>query len=278
MTQQSIGTEKPVAFVTGSAANRVGRVIAYRFAQRGYRIVLHGHRSIDEGTRVVEQGSQEGIDTHLVVGSISDETTVRGWIPQIRDRFGRLDVLVHSAAIWEPKRLEETTAADLRSQWEVNTLGTFLCAQQAGLAMVEQPAGGAIVLIGDWAVSRPYSDFSAYFASKGGVPTMTRSLAVELAERNSNIRVNAILPGPVLLDDDTPEATQQNILEACLLKRLGTAEHVAQAAVFLAEHQFLTGVCLPVDGGRSIYASDVVDAVAHPSLFNPTSPIIRTKH
>ncbi len=278
MNQHPFGTESPVAFVTGSAANRVGRVIAHRFAQQGYRIVLHAHQSINEGKRLGEQWSNEGIEAHLVVGSISDESTVRNWIPQICDRFGRLDVLVHSAAIWEPKRFEETTAEDLRAQWEVNTLGTFLCAQQAGLAMVNQPTGGAIVLIGDWAVSRPYSDFAAYFASKGGVPTMTRSLAVELAERNPNIRVNAILPGPVLLDDNTPEATQQNILEACLLRRLGTAEHVAQAAVFLAEHQFLTGVCLPVDGGRSIYASDVGDSVAHPSLFNPTFQTNRTKH
>jgi pteridine reductase len=278
MNQLPFGTEKPVAFITGSAANRVGRVIAHRFAQQGYRIVVHAHRSIDEGKRLVEQWSKEGVDTQLVVGSISDESTVCNWVPQILDRFGRLDVLVHSAAVWEPKRFEDTTAEDLRSQWEVNTLGTFLCAQQAGLAMVRQPTGGAIVLVGDWAVSRPYSDFAAYFASKGGVPTMTRSLAVELAERNPNIRVNAILPGPVLLDDNTPETTQQSILEACLLKRLGTAEHVAQAAVFLAEHLFLTGVCLPVDGGRSIYASDVRDAVAHPSLFNPTFQTNQTKH
>ncbi len=270
--------KKPVVFVTGSAANRVGRVIANQFAQHGYRIVLHANRSIDDGKRLVEQWTRLGIDTHLVVGSISDEAAVSGWITEILERFGSLDCLVHAAATWEPKRFEEVTPEDLRSQWEVNTLGSFLCAQMAGLAMVQQSSGGAIVLIGDWATRRPYSGFASYFVSKGCIPTLTRTLAIELANRNPNIRVNAILPGPVMLDENTPEATKRNILNASLLKTSGTAEHVAQAAFFLAEHRFLTGVCLPVDGGRSIYASEVGDAIAHPSLFNPNSQTIPTKH
>ena len=132
--------------------------------------------------------------------------------------------------------------------------------------MSKQATGGAIVLLGDWAISRPYPDFAAYFASKGAIPTLTRSLAVELAERNPRMRVNAILPGPVLLADQTPDSTQQAILQQCLLRRMGTADHVARTAVFLAEHEFLTGVCLPVDGGRSIYAGSVADAIAHPNF------------
>jgi pteridine reductase len=278
MNQAPLPLEKPVAFVTGSAANRVGRVIANQFAQHGYRIVLHANQSVEEGKRLVEQWTRVGLDAHLVVGSITDEATVSSWIAEILDRFGRLDCLVHAAATWEPKRLEETTPDDLRSQWEVNTLGSFLCAQKAGLAMAQQSTGGAIVLIGDWATRRPYSDFTSYFVSKGCIPTLTRSLAIELANRNPHIRVNAILPGPVMLDEKTPETTKRNILEASLLKTSGTAEHVAQAALFLAEHRFLTGVCLPVDGGRSIYASEAGDAIAHPSLFNPNFETNQTKH
>lgn len=261
------GNKHPVAFVTGSAANRVGRVVARGFAERGYRVVIHARTAEQEGREVVKAWTRVGFETHLVVGSIADETVVAGWMNEIDERFGRLDVFVNSAAVWEPKSLEQTSTEHLREQWESNTLGAFLTAQQAGLKMVKQASGGSVVLIGDWAVQRPYSDFAAYFVSKGSIPTMTRMLAVELAERNPNVRVNAVLPGPVMLDDKTPETTQQNILDACLLRKSGTADHVAAAAIFLAEHNFITGVCLPVDGGRSIYAGGMTDAIAHPSLF-----------
>ncbi len=261
------GTEQPVAWVTGSAADRVGRAIAKRFAVRGYRIVLHANRSVAEGKRLEEQWNKAGVETLLVTGAIEEEETVNGWIDQIMNRFGRLDVLTHAAAVWEPMNFEETSSRLVVEQLMSNTVGSFLCGQKAGLAMVDQSTGGTIVLVGDWALSRPYRDFAAYFTSKGAIPTLTRSLAVELAERNPSVRVNAVMPGPVLLVDGTPDATQQAILRQCLLRRAGTADHVARAAVFLAEHEFLTGVCLPVDGGRSIYAGPVADAIAHPSQF-----------
>ena len=84
-------------------------------------------------------------------------------------------------------------ADDVRRFFEVNTLSTFVCCQHAGLIMTEQDEGGAIVNIGDWAVERPYRDYSAYFISKGAIPTLTRMFAVELAPK---VRVNAVLPGP----------------------------------------------------------------------------------
>ncbi len=261
------GSRHPVALVTGSAANRVGRVVARRFAEGGYRVVIHARHSESDAHEVADSWNRVGLEVHPVFGSIADEVVVDGWMNDIVERFGRLDVVVNSAAIWEPRQLEQTTTEQLREQWESNTLGAFLVAQKAGLVMTKQTSGGSIVLIGDWAVQRPYADFAAYFVSKGSIPTMTRALAVELAERNPNVRVNAILPGPVMLDDKTPEKTQQNILDACLLRKSGTADHVAAAAVFLAEHDFITGVCLPVDGGRSIYAGGMTDAIAHPSLF-----------
>src|SRR6476619_888696 len=102
------------------------------------------------------------------------------------ERFGRIDVLVNAAAVWKSKPLEMVTAADVRLHFETNALGTFLCSQHAGLAMVEQPEGGVIVNIGDWADARPYTGYAAYFASKGAIPTITRSLAVELGSRNPN--------------------------------------------------------------------------------------------
>ena len=119
-------------------------------------------------------------------------------IDRVRRHFGRLDALVNNAAIWSPTPLETVAADDVRRFFEVNALSTFVCCQHAGLIMAEQEQGGAIVNIGDWAVARPYRDYSAYFMSKATIPTMTRMFAVELAPK---VRVNAVLPGPVLLPD-----------------------------------------------------------------------------
>ena len=174
---------------------------------------------------------------------------------EVERDFGRLDVLVTAAAIWQSKPLEEVTAEDVRRHFEINALGTFLCCRRAGLMMVGQPAGGSIVTIGDWAVERPYPNYAAYFASKGAIPAMTRALAVELARRNQAVRVNCIMPGPVLLPEDLSEHEVKGAIAGTLLKRVGSPEDIARAAVFLAENDYVTGICLPVDGGRTIGGS-----------------------
>jgi pteridine reductase len=150
--------------------------------------------------------------------------------------------------------LEEITAGDVRRYLEVNTLGTFLLCQHVGLRMVKQPSGGVIINMGDWAPVRPYLDYAAYFPSKGAIPTLTRDLAVELGTRNPRIRVNAVLPGPVMLPKDLPDEERRLAIDGTLVKREGSPQNVADAAVSLIENDFITGVCLPVDGGRSIYA------------------------
>ena len=81
---------------------------------------------------------------------------------------------------------------------------------------------------------------------------MTRTLAVELARRNPRVRVNCILPGPVMLPENLSPEERHEAIAGTLLRREGTPEHVAHAVVFLVENDFVTGVCLPVDGGRSI--------------------------
>jgi pteridine reductase len=249
-------TDRPVAFVTGSGAARVGRVVAEHLARCGCQIVLHALRSVSEAEAFAAQLRRAGTECLVVQGAVEDEGNVRRWIDAIVERFGRIDIAVTSAAIWSPKRLEEVTAKDVSDYLHVNTLGSFLVGQHAGLQMVKQVGGGAIIHIGDWACVRPYPDHAAYFPSKGAIEAMTRSLAVELAERNPRITVNAILPGPVQFAGDVPAATQEAVAQACLTKRSGTPMHVAHAIEFLVENDFVTGVLLPVDGGRSVYAND----------------------
>ena len=163
-----------------------------------------------------------------------------------------------AAAAWKRKPLEDVTAADVRFYFETNTLSTFLCSQLVGLAMVKQPEGGSIITISDWAIARPYVGYSAYFPSKGAIPTLTRTLAVELGTRNPAIRVNCILPGPVMLPADLSQQEKNEAINATLVKREGSADHIAQAVLFFIDNDFVTGVCLPVDGGRTVYAPEAL--------------------
>lgn len=243
-----------VALITGSGKRRVGSVVASALAERGYAIAVHYRSSADEAAETVSQLRQMNVEAHAFQADLTDEQAVRRMMNNVLVRFGRLDVLVNAAAAWQSKSFEEITAADVRHYFEINTLGTFLCSQLAGLTMVNQPEGGSIILIGDWACERPYLNYAAYFPSKGAIPTMTRTLAVELGTRNPAVRVNCILPGPVMLPPDLPQEEREEAIQATLVKREGKPENVAQAVVFLIENDFVTGVCLPVDGGRTIYA------------------------
>lgn len=264
LLNQLFQTEKPVAFVTGSAANRVGRRIAERCMKAGFSVAFHSHRDESTSKDYVQSLNAQGQDAILCVGSVEDPASSIRWLDQIHSRWQRIDLLVNSAAIWDPKPLEQTTIEDLRRNFEVNAAGVFLTSQHFGLAMTRQLSGGAIVQIGDWACVRPYNDFSAYFLAKGSIETMTRALAVELATRNHKVRVNAVLPGPVMLAPEISSELEQRIVEQSLLQRPGTPEDVAEAVYFLATSPFITGVCLPVDGGRSIYSGPGTDRCAHP--------------
>lgn len=246
----------PVALVTGSGKRRVGNCVVRDLARRGYRVVVHANTSRAEAEATAAEIVAQGGQAIALTAELNDEAQVRRLIGQTVERFERLDVLVNTAAVWIPKALEATTADDVRRQFDVNTLGTFLCCQHAGLIMVRQESGGAIINVGDWAVVRPYRNYAAYFASKGGIEALTRTLAVELGTRNPRVRVNAILPGPVMLPDDLSAAEKAAVIAATLVKREGSPEHVAAAVAFFIDNDFVTGACLPVDGGRSVYAPE----------------------
>lgn len=238
----------PVALVTGGAV-RVGQAIVRDLAARGYRIAIHANTSLDRAQDLVRELTANGHDAAAFGADLRDEDATRAMIDRARRHFGRLDALVNSAATWSPTPLEFVMADDVRRFFEVNTLSTFVCCQHAGQIMMEQEEGGAIVNIGDWAIERPYRDHSAYFVSKGAIPTLTRMFAVELAPK---VRVNAILPGPVLLPESVSEADRRRAIAGTLLKRAGRPENVAHAVAALLQNDFITGVCLPVDGGRTI--------------------------
>jgi pteridine reductase len=244
---------RPVALVTGSGKRRVGWHVADALAARGYALVLHYRTAATEATAAVAEFAARGVEAIAVQADVADEASVKNLLARTLERFGRLDVLVTAASTWTRKRLEDLTAADVRAAFDANTLGTFLCCQHAGLAMVAQPEGGSIVTIGDWAIERPYLHYAAYFASKGAIPTLTRTFAVELAARNPRVRVNCVMPGPVMLPAELPEAERKAAVAATLVQREGSPKNIAQAVLAFIDNDFVTGACLAVDGGRTVY-------------------------
>ena len=240
-----------VALVTGGG-RRVGRVLVRALAARGYAVAIHANASLAAAREEAASLEAAGIPALAVTANLRDEGPVRAMVHRVADHFGRLDAVVTSAGLWQRQTFETVTADDLRRHFDVNVVGSFVVAQEAAMVMIDQPSGGSIVTIGDWAIARPYRDYASYFPSKGAIPTLTRSLAVELASRNPRIRVNSVLPGPVMLPEDLSAEERAEAVAGTLVKREGQPEHVAHAVLFLLENDFVTGVCLPVDGGRTI--------------------------
>jgi pteridine reductase len=258
----------PVALVTGSGRRRLGSWIARALAADGYRMAIHYHRSAVPAQELAQElqerlgGSAAGrtaagpLPTAQVFqADLRSRDAVRSLIESVVQVFGRLDVLVNTASVWKPIALEDITERDLQEQFDVDLKGTFFCSQLAGLQMAAQSTGGAIVNFGDWAWERPYPNHSAYFAIKGAIPSLTRTMARELAERNPKVRVNCILPGPVLLPLEADQAERETLLASTLVRQVDRPDAIVNAVRYLIANDFVTGVCLPVDGGRSIYAA-----------------------
>lgn len=262
-----------VALVTGGA-RRVGKAIAIELARRGARVAIHCNSSIEEARDLCALLEEEyGADAEPFQADVTDDGAADSLIERVTRHFarygeadderpGRIDVLVNSAAVWPKAPLEEFIADDARKCFEVNTLAPLLLARCAGLRMAEQPTGGVIVNLGDAATAHdgsPYPGYAAYHPSKAAIPGLTRALAVELAKRNRRVRVNAVLPGPVICEHlpgepAEPEQRKQHARDSALVATpedggYGRAEHVAHAVAMLIENPFINGVCLCVDGG-----------------------------
>ncbi len=248
--------QRRVALITGSGRRRVGNVIAHALAQKGYSIALHYRSSADDAQQTVQALREQGVKCEAFRADVGVEADVDAMFQSIVQRFGQLDVLVTTASVWETISLEDVSSEDLLRNFAVNTMGTFLCARRAGLIMANQDDGGAIVTIGDWAIERPYLNHSAYFVSKGALPTLTRTLAVELAARNPKVRVNCIHPGPVMFPPDASEEERQEMVDSTLVKLANCPDSIAQAVQFFIDNPFVTGVCLPIDGGRTVFAQE----------------------
>ncbi len=235
------------ALVTGGAV-RVGRAIALALAERGARVAITYRSSADAALDTVADLRRCGTDAVAVPCDQRRPEQVTEAVRQVEAELGPADLLVNSAAIFERTPLEEASLEDWDSHLEVNLRGPWLFCQAVGPAMRARGEGAIINLV-DIAAERPFTGYLPYSASKAGLVALTRGLARALAPQ---VRVCGIAPGAVLWPEDYPEEQKAALVEKTPLRRAGTAEDVAAAVVFLAESPFVTGVILPVDGGRSL--------------------------
>jgi pteridine reductase len=237
-----------IALVTGAGV-RVGRTIALALAGRGMDLAVHYNSSQGPAEETAAAAREKGVRAELFQANLGEVGQIRGLVEAIDHAWGRLDVLVNSAAVFPRTPWPEIDEATWDSTLDVNLKAPFFVALHAA-PLLKRDGGGKIVNIADWAGLRPYRHYLPYVVSKGGIITMTKALAKELAPE---ITVNAIAPGPVMLPEEFDEAEARKIADATLVKRLGSPDDIAQSVIYLVEMtDFVTGHILVVDGGRLI--------------------------
>jgi len=242
-----VNLEGRTALVTGSAL-RIGRQTCLELASRGANIVINYRSSADAANQLVGEIKELGVKAVAVQADVSKSADVSRLGAEARAAFGKVDILVNNASHYPVTPIHEITEEEWDRSIDIDLKGPFLCCMEFGLPMADGD-GGAIINMTDWAVFRPYKDYLPYLAAKGGIVTLTKALAVELAP---NVRVNAIAPGPIQPPDYLSQEERLDSAGGTLLGRWGGPLEIARAIAFLAEADFITGVILRVDGGRLI--------------------------
>jgi pteridine reductase len=235
-----------VALVTG-AGRRVGRAIALGLAGKGMRVAVHYNASANEAEETVRLARAAGAPDSWTIGAdLRDPAACARLIDDVASRGGSLDVLVNSAAEMHRTPFESVTSKEWDDIMALNLRSSFFCSQAAARHM---SGGGAIVNIADLAALETWPEYIPHGISKAGVMQMTRALARKLAPA---IRVNAVVPGAVLLPEHWTKEDADKLIRTTPLRRLGAPEDVAGAVIYLLESDYVTGDAVIVDGGRHL--------------------------
>ncbi|QDT42161.1 3-oxoacyl-[acyl-carrier-protein] reductase FabG [Gimesia alba] len=246
--------ENHVALITGSATG-VGRACALRFAEEGFDIVVNYSRSKEEALETKSLVEAEGVNALLIQCDVSDDGAVKQMIGQVESEWGRLDVLVNNAGTTEFIEHKDLDALS-EEIWDrllgVNLKGPFFCIRAAA-HLLRESEFGSVVNVSSTAGIDGRGSSVAYCASKGGLNTITKSLARALGPE---IRVNSVCPGPidsrwlkrVMTDEQLAEMTADYPIP-----RPSLPDDIADTVVYLSLGTTLTtGQLLVVDGGRTM--------------------------
>jgi len=234
-----------VALVTG-AGKRLGRAVALRLAEEGMDVAVHYGNSAKEAADVVGKIEETGQKAVAIQADLRSVDEIRRLLLEVGNELGRLDLLVNSAANFLPGSMISTTEQVWDASLDTNVKAPFFVAQAA--APLLRRSKGAIVNFSDTGGILGWPGFVGHSVAKAGVINLTKSLAKALAP---DVRVNAIAPGTITMPGDPPE-WEEAFVRLAPLQKTGKPSDIADAVVYLATAEFLTGHTLVIDGGRAL--------------------------
>jgi len=243
-----------VAVITGGSSG-IGAVTATLFAREGAAVALTG-RNQERGDRVVRAIRESGGEAIFIQSDVRDADQCRQAVEQTLARFGKIDVLFNNAGVFHSNAVLDCTEEEWDETIDSSLKGAFLMSKYALPSMIERGSGSIIHCSSGWGILGG-DNAAAYCAAKGGLVVMTKAMAIDHGP--DGIRVNCICPGdvqtPMLADDAAKRGMSWETYSAGAadrpLGRIGTADEIANAVLFLAsdESSFVTGAALVVDGG-----------------------------
>jgi len=235
-----------VALVTG-AGRRLGAAIALGLARAGCDVAVHHHASADGAEATLAAARAAGRRAERFPGDLRDAQVARELPDRVVEAFGRLDVVINSAAVIAQGDFADITAAAWHDTIALNLSAAFFVSQ--GAAPHLRRRQGKIVNLADVAGFEVWPSYLPLNISKAGMVMLTHGLARVLAPE---VTVNAVAPGAILPPDDWPASAREHLIATTPLKRLGAPADVVAAVLYFLQNDYVTGVVLPVDGGRLV--------------------------
>jgi NAD(P)-dependent dehydrogenase (short-subunit alcohol dehydrogenase family) len=239
-----------VALITGG--KRIGQVVAQHLAAAGAHLALSYRQSRAEAEETAAAVRSHGRDAFIIQADLSAIADCSRLVDTAAAHFGRLDILVNMASIYEAVAFDLMTVDDWQRNLDVNLRSAFLCAK-AAVPHMRRQGGGRIINFADWVArsGRPaYPGYLAYYTAKAGVIALTEALALELA--GDRVLVNAIAPGPIVPPPDLSTDEVGDVAAVTPLGRWGGEQEIAKAVLALVDADFITGETIRVDGGRHV--------------------------
>jgi 3-oxoacyl-[acyl-carrier protein] reductase len=243
-----------VAIVTG-ASGGIGYAVAKRFAEEGAKVVINYNTSKTGAEKLLREITRAGGEGIIVKGDVSDPKQVKRLVKRTLREYGRIDILVNNAGVMFSQTFLDAPDYVWDRTIDVNLKGAYLCSREVAPTMLKQGSGKIINMSSNSGLYHPSAmRFVEYVTSKAGMNGLTKALALKLGP---SVNVNAICPGWIKTDmvAATDPEVEKRILEETPLKRYGTVDEVANAAVYLAssESDFVTGELHIVAGGRGMH-------------------------